>query len=378
MEDKEQENELKERITRSLIEQGFLSRDLVRISQKDSEKCWLRKLHSTAVEHKRQRSGKYLRRAERRLLSQFANGFEVYPNFISPRLVEVTANSEEELVFRYASLHWSIPTSSGYGRRIRFLVVDEHTEKVMGLIGIGDPVFSLGSRDKWIGWDKEAKRENLRHVMDFYVLGAVPPYSQLLCGKLIALLATSDEVREALKRKYSGTDSFILGRPSDARIALFTTTSALGRSSVYNRVKYENELAFISTGFTRGYGELQFSNGLYSAISDYAFDHLNPTAKQSNWGNGFRNRREVIRKCLSQLQLPGEWLNHGIEREVFAIPLGKNCKEFLKGEESELQEHSRSASALFDFFRERWLIPRSKRNLRYLDWYSKHWILWEG
>ena len=338
----------------------------------------MRSLHKTAVEHKRQRSGKYLRRAEGRLLAHFANGYEVFPELIKPKLVEVTANSEEELLFRYAALHWSIPTSSGYGRRIRFLVVDEQNEKVMGLIGIGDPVFSLGSRDKWIGWNRDTAKENLRHVMDIYVLGSVPPYSQLLCGKLVALLTSSNEVRESLKWKYSQQASYILGRPSDPRFALLTTTSALGRSSVYNRLKYNDQLAFVSTGFTRGYGEFQFSNGLYSAISDYVSGYMEATAKQSNWGSGFRNRREVVGKCLSHLQLPKEWLNHGIAREVFVVPLAKNCQEFLRGKVSDLEEHNRPASEIFNFFRERWLIPRSKRDLSYLDWCSERWKLWEG
>jgi hypothetical protein len=40
--------------------------------------------------------------------------------------------------------------------------------------------------------------------MDAFVLGAVPPYSMLLGSKLVALLATTEEVARAFKRK-SGT-----------------------------------------------------------------------------------------------------------------------------------------------------------------------------
>ena len=39
----------------------------------------------------------------------------------------------------------------------------------------------------------------LRNVMDAFVLGAVPPYRELLCGKLVAMLAASDEVRDAFR-----------------------------------------------------------------------------------------------------------------------------------------------------------------------------------
>ena len=71
---------------------------------------------------------------------------------------------------------------------------------VIGLFGLTDPVFNLKSRDEWIGWDKDTKRLNLRNVMDAFIVGSIPPYSQLLCGKLICLLMTSSEVREYGKK----------------------------------------------------------------------------------------------------------------------------------------------------------------------------------
>jgi hypothetical protein len=70
-------------------------------------------------------------------------------------------------------------------------------------------VFALGPRDAWVGWDAPAKRERLRYVVDAFVLGATPPYARLLCGKLVALLITSDEVREAFSRRYAGRASLI-------------------------------------------------------------------------------------------------------------------------------------------------------------------------
>ena len=372
----DKKSELRGRIAQSLLDQGFLIDDKQRISPAGYEKNYIRELHAGAVNHKREKSSRTLLRHESRLLSRFADGNEVRPECISPMLVEVAPRSEEELLFRYAALHWSIPTSSGYGRRIRFLVLDESNGKIMGLIGIGDPVFSLGSRDKWIGWDRNASRQMLRHVMDVYVLGAVPPYSSLLCGKLVGLMAGSDEVREAVARKYSGRKSVISGNVLDARLALLTTTSALGRSSIYNRLNFDGRQAFISVGFTRGYGEFHFSNGLYEAISEYASEHLKPTAKHDAWGSGFRNRREIVRKCLAHIGLPNEWLNHGIRREVFVVPLASNSKEFLRGEEFELKEFQQPVSEIFSFFRERWLMPRSKRDQSYLGWHPEQWRLW--
>jgi len=191
-----------------------------------------------------------LRPHEDTLLSHFASGPELNPLLVSPSIIEVTPGTEEELLFRYAALHWTVPISSGYGRRLRFLVVDRANEKLIGIIGLCDPVIALAGRDEWVGWSTAQRLERLRHVMDAFVLGAVPPYSQLLFGKFAALLCASDEVRRACYKKYHGTKSLISGKPFDGRIALITTMSALGRFSLYNRLSLEGRKQFISVGFS--------------------------------------------------------------------------------------------------------------------------------
>jgi hypothetical protein len=313
---------------------------------------------------------------EKDLLGHIASGHEVVPSRISPRLVEVLPDSEEELLFRYASLHWSIPVSSGYGRRLRFLVVDEYNGKLIGLIGLGDPVFSLGPRDQWVGWTPADRKKRLGNVMDAFVLGAVPPYSFLLCGKLVAMLAASDTVRHAFKRKYGGTRSVIRRNVHDGRLALITTTSALGRSSVYNRLRLGDRLLYQSVGFTRGSGEFHFSNGLYRVITEFAEKNCEPTAKQERWGTGFRNRREVIRKCLHALGLSSDWIYHGIKREVFVVPLARNTREFLRGEHTRPLWYQQSEAEMFEYFRDRWMLPRASWDQRFRLWCREEWAIW--
>jgi len=370
--------ELKSRIKRSLKRQGFRIRADHILPPRELDKERVRALHAVAVQHRQERSRDGLVRFEPWLLQRVASGGEIVPEKIRPRLVQVQPDSDDELLFRYASLHWSIPVSSGYGRRLRFLVIDEQNGKLIGLFGLADPVFSLGARDKWIGWDNDTRKANLHHVMDAYVLGAVPPYSFLLCGKLVAMLITSNEVRKAFKRKYGGQRSLIKRKKLDARLALITTASALGKSSIYNRIKYGDRLLFHGVGFTQGWGEFHFSNGLYDVITTYALRHCEPTAKNERWGTGFRNRREVVRKCLAKIGLAEEWLNHGINRETFVIPLARNSREVLRGEHSRLFCFDQSAEDLFGFFRERWLLPRSLRDERYKAWHPDEWSIWKG
>ncbi|MGH8544751.1 MAG: Druantia anti-phage system protein DruA [Gammaproteobacteria bacterium] len=368
--------QLKAMITRSLRKQGYYIRNGRILPPARLNKATLRKLHTTAVKHQIRISRDGLHELEADLLERIADGPDITPAAIQPRLVEVAPGSADELLFRYARLHWSIPVSAGYGRRLRFLVIDQNNEKLIGLFGLSDPVFNLGARDSWIGWTPDARRLRLSHVMDAYVLGAVPPYSQLLCGKLVALLATSNEVREAFRRKYVASSSRIRRKITDARLALLTTSSALGRSSLYNRLRYANRLVYQSVGFTQGTGEFHFANGQYDHLREYASRYCEPTERKFRWGKGFRNRREVIRKCLSKIGLSKQWLSHGVGREVFVMPLASNVREFLKGDHSRLRWYDQSADALMSHFRERWLLPRSIRNTEYESWNRDEWRLW--
>ncbi len=369
--------ELKELIIASLKEQGFVVVDNRIKLPPDTEKNKIRELHEISVRHKRDNANINLKKKERKLIRYIAGGSEIDPGKIKPCLVSVTSGSMEELLFRYASLHWSIPVSSGYGRRLRFLVMDSYHEKLIGLIGLGDPVYSLKARDAWIGWESEQKRQKLSYVMDAFVLGAVPPYSYLLCGKLVAMLAASNEVREAFREKYGGKQSLIQKKSHDGRLAMITTTSALGRSSIYNRLKYNDRLLYHKVGFTKGFGEFHFSNGLYNEIYEYVSEKCKPTAKHHLWGNGFRNRREIIGKCLKALELSSDWLNHGVQREIYVVPLAENTKNFLQGYDKMLIELDQSVDDLFAFFRERWLLPRAEKDKRYLSFNPESYILWD-
>ena len=241
---------------------------------------------------------------------------------------------------------------------MRFLVLDEANQKLIGILGLSDPVFALGPRDTAIGWTQRDRRERLRHVMDAFVLGAVPPYSTLRLGKLVALLAASNEVRTAFSRKYRDRTSVIGGRRDSARLAMITTTSALGRSSLYNRLRFEGETVFRPTGYTAGSGDFQFLNGLYGELRNYADQYLTATAKHGRWGKGFRNRRELVRKVLGDIGLSVDWLYHGVQRQVFLVPTARNSEAFLRGEAERLRYWDRPAHDLFEHFRERWLLPR--------------------
>jgi hypothetical protein len=368
---------IRDAVLRSLRKQGYtVQKGLISLPP-NADKDTFRALHQLSIKHKRENSKPALYRKQDDLIDYIANGVEVNPERITPRIHLVQPNTIEELLFRFATLHWSIPVSSGYGRRLRFLVFDDYNDKLVGLFGLGDPVYALHDRDSWIGWNSDVKREKLYHVMDAYVLGAVPPYSSLLGGKLIAMLVLSNEVRAAFRRKYSGTRTVIQRKSRPPYLALVTTTSALGRSSLYNRLRHDGVDFWNSIGFTKGYGEFHFSNGVYGRIRDLVEKKCEPTAKQEAWGSGFRNKREVVRKCLPLLGLSADLLHHGIEREVFAACLGTKSLEFLRGEVSRPHFYDRPARLLADFCMERWILPRAHRQAEYKAFDRECYQLWK-
>lgn len=369
-------NCLRNIIIKTLEKQGFIIKDDKIVAPNIHDKNVIRSLHRIAVQHRLEKSKKNIAKFENKLIQNIAAGPEVNPEKLTPYLVEVQSGSFEELLFRYAYLHWSIPVSRGYGRRLRFLVKDGYNDKLIGIIGLGDPVFSLKPRDKWIGWDKEARRDRLCYVMDAFVLGAVPPYSYLLGGKLVAMLVASNEIRKAFYEKYGKTLSLIRKRKFDGQLALITTTSALGRSSIYNRLKLSDKPLFISCGYTAGSGEFHFANGVYNHLLDLVKTRSKPTAKQTAWGTGFRNKREVVRKGLKILGLSADWIYHGVSRELFVVPLAMNTRAFLNGEERELHLLDLPLEKLFKWFRKRWLLPRSERDSRWKSFEPACWRLW--
>lgn len=368
---------------RELRAQGFEVRGGKITAPEGFDKDRVRILNEMAVSRGVEKAKRNLLRHEDRLLGYLADGSTLDPARIEPRLVEVGPRSEEELLFRWARLHWSVPTAAGYGRRLRFLVVDDSNEKLIGLIGLGDGVFSQRARDEWIGWDRKRRQTALRSVMHAHILGAVPPYSHLLGGKLVAMLATATEVREAFSARYAGRKTLIAGDSQDGQLALVTTTGALGRSSVYNRLRYRAKAGdpgrrvFTRVGYTYGSAQAHFGDGLYAALESYATRHCKLSPKRPSWGRGFRSRREVIDKALTHLGFdPGE-LTYGLSREVWCAPLGENSNEFLRGDEHRLKPYRDTAAEMSGFWRERWLLPRMKRDRRHETFSPSSWRLWD-
>src|SRR5579864_71156 len=360
------ESALRRRIQEHLHRLGFSRKDDGRLAPGVLSKQRIRDLHASSREARIRADRAFLERVGTTALKSFASGKEIEPRSVAPQLVEVKANTPEADVFRFATLLWSVPVSRGFGRRMRFLVRDRHNGKLIGVFALGDPVFNLSARDEWIGWSAKDREQRLIYVMDAYVVGAVPPYSQLIGGKLVAALMRSTEVRELYKRKYHGQVSVIANIAKRPRLVLITTTSALGRSSIYNRLVIPGTLQCTRVGSTRGFGHFHLDGEIFDLLRDYLRDKGHPYVSAHLFGQGPNWRMRVVRAALDDLGLwSADLLKHGVEREVYAMPLADNWCKVLLGHNTRIRYRTLSSGEIAEYCLKRWIIPRSERDGRF-------------
>jgi hypothetical protein len=311
------------------------------------------------------RANDFVAQWEDAVLDYFADGSDVEPAKISPVVQPVTTDLYAA-IFRYASLLWSVPVSQGYGRRNRFLVLDQNNGMLIGIFALGDPVFNLRVRDNYIGWNQVQRKERLYNVFDAFVLGAVEPYRQLIAGKLVAMCAVSNEVIATVEDKYTGTTTVIDKQVKIARPVLVTTTSALGRSSIYNRISLDGRPVFQQVGYTEGFGHFQVSDELFAALAE-SVENLDGF-RGNRYGQGPNWKLRTIRLALERLDLDGDLLRHGVRREVFLAPLAEGWRAFLRGDTDTIKPIDRPLDRIGSHFRERWAVPRAGRRPEFKDW----------
>ena len=329
----------------------------------------IRRLHEAQRRERAIREKELLEKYGNQIISYFAEGKEVEPHKINPKLIPIVqSDSLEGRLFRAATLLWSVPVSRGYGRRIRYLVIDQQNSKLVGIIGLVDPVFNLKCRDEWINWNVQQRRERLSSVFDAYVLGAVPPYSLILGAKLIGSLVAAEEIRVEFRERYAHKEGLISKRVKEPHLVLITTTSALGRSSVYNRLRLPGIVNFIKIGTTDGWGHFTVTDELFQQVRYVLRTNGDPYFNNYEFGQGPSWRLRALRKACHILGIDENLLRHGIKREVYTIPLATNWRDILLGRETIPEYQSRNVSEIAIAALHRWVIPRSERTSNWSCW----------
>lgn len=217
------------------------------------------------------------------------------------------------------------------------------------------------------------------NMMEIIVCGAVPPYNELLGGKLVSMLSCSPIVIKGYTERYQNQVSEIASRMKgervirDSRLAFLGTTSLYSSgSSQYNRIRVPFKdgfnLEFRKMGITEGFGTVYFSSETTTALSSML--EIIDGGKRINhvFGEGTSPRFRLINRGLTQLGIKAaSFLKHYSPRIVYSIELATNTNEFLLGFTDELhynfhvdneEEISNRTQEIIDYWYERWLITR--------------------
>ena len=363
------EANLKRKVRTHLRKLGFERTQDGALKPPSSSKETVRALHQEQRKAILKEQRHFLTQALPVLAKHFANGDEINPAKVSPRLELIEAGTWQSELFRLASLTWSVPVSAGYGRRLRYLVWDDSNSKLIGIIALGDPVFNLKVRDELIDWTAKDRSKRLVNILDAYVLGAVPPYNMLLGGKLVACLVRTKQIRDDFTEKYGDTRGIISKKKKGARLVMVTTSSSLGRSSVYNRLKIKDQRYFDSIGYTQGWGHFHIPDALFSDLRAYLRRKKHKYVDGHKFGKGPNWRLRTIRVSFEALGFNANLLRHGIGREVFVCALATNAANILNGKAKRaIYKNLLSVSEIGARARERWLVPRAASRPEFREW----------
>lgn len=223
------------------------------------------------------------------------------------------------------------------------------------------------------------KRKIGSNMMDIIVCGSIPPYNELLGGKLVSIMACSPIVIRDYTERYKAQISEIASRMKgdvvirDSRLAYLGTTSlyAIG-SSQYNRIKVpvsqDFTLSFREMGITEGYGTVYFSVETSSILSQL-LQIIDGGKRISHvFGEGTSPRFRLINRGLTMIGIrASSFLQHYSPRIVYSIDLASNTREFLMGYCDDLrynfdisseEDVNEKTESLIQFWYQRWLLTR--------------------
>lgn len=320
--------------------------------------------------------------AEQRLQLLGAQGDAHDDDYVVVRAAHTAAQKGD-----HDSVNWRGLATTALYRRKRAGTLAEliHARGVLTDLGAPHPASveraletAVGARALEAALRRVKQRVLASSVMELITCGAVPPYRDVLGGKLVALLMLSRQIVEDYGRKYAGQVSLIASglaaRPvvRPARLAWLTTSSlyAIG-SSQYNRLKVVEPTGTASyerIGITQSFGTVHFAPDTVLALSQSArLAAANHRRINNLFGEGTSPKMRLVRAGLETLGLdPNVFLRHHSPRLLYGANLCSNLFDLLIGLSEEpqyvLPGGSTSTTLLVDHWRERWLTRRLERD----------------
>jgi len=229
---------------------------------------------------------------------------------------------------------------------------------------------------------RTVKKRRIAGLMDITTCGAVPPYNEVLGGKLVSFLMASPEVIAKYRERYKDQESVIASRMKGEAVVrspdlvLLSTTSlyAVG-SSQYNRLKAptaNGELRYEEIGQSSGHGHIHISERTFQTLKEL-LEELEEDGESSRpnnrFGNGVNYKMRTIKAALSEIGLK-PLHQHEHPRLIYLVPLAKNWREYLTGKDdtpdylyADTEENPEAETqALIDFWKLRWFYKRAQKD----------------
>lgn len=218
-------------------------------------------------------------------------------------------------------------------------------------------------------------------LMELNVCGAIPPYNEILGGKLVALLATSPQVIHDYKERYADKASEIASRLKGAPVCrpadlvyVGTTSLYYVGSSQYNRLKIPGktfdtdfDIVWKKLGMTIGYGTMHISKATTMSLTEATNDGFNRI--NHVFGEGASPKMRLLTMSIRELlestnEDSKDFSKHAMSRIVYGACLAENTFDYLLGRDSEpkyytdMTDYVAGTQKIIDFWRNRWLKSR--------------------
>lgn len=360
------ENVLREKIINALKTQGFAINPHLR--PVNDEKDTIRKIHEQKRTEQLKLHKKFLLKNLNDVKGSSISGEVLNPQKIKLDLIEVRSKSfHSKLFFLWNLVWWSIPYDQPIGRQMRFLLWDSYHDAPFGLFCLQSPPFRSSVRDKYLGLNNGNIDYWINQSLYGQRIGALPPYNELLGGKMVTLAITSNEVREAYAEKYKNRKTVLKERQLPNRLLFTTTTSAYGKSSVYERITYNAEPVSQFIGYTSGSGTFHIPEELYLECLRYL--EQNGKDIKRGYGTGPSRKMKLLSDALRLLNIQN-YLHHNIRRGYYLLPNVENLGEVIHNNQEPIG-YDRPFDELATFWLKRWCIPRSDRIDRWREFNSE-------
>ena len=279
---------------------------------------------------------------------------------LKPKLILSTGDHElTETWNTIRTFSSTMKNNSNIGRNLYYTIIDEVTEKYLGVICISSDFLDLTPRDKEIGWARDIKTQQgmINHTAIGSTIVPLQPLGfNYMGGKLLALLCLADTVQNDWKRQYG-----------DVLVGV-TTTSLYGNTKSGGLSQYDGLEHWNKMGFSSGSVAFEPTKKTMRMVYDWVKE--NHTRRYFEWWEaknpkGLPLKRDHKNRTLNfaygKLDIPKQLIRTEHQRGIYFSPLYNNTNEYLRkeiGDEQLVKSFDTSEEALANIWKTKYAKGR--------------------